>query len=677
MLRQGTTALVAGLAMWLVWSLTGTAQQDGGAGRVRSMNGQVLRLYNELESGTVAPAVARAQADAIIQQRARDLSALIERDPAEALRVAFPADVLSDLATAFPAARRQLESHETWEGAIEYVIEDGLDFRTHRNIRTMSVGTERLFIQFAGNEPAGLENGDVLRVTGVRAGNQLAAENGATIQSAQGRPPKPQPAPCTTQGPQSSIVLLVTMPGVAPPTNVNPFPDVWDMFFNTDGTVLSLTDFWRKNSSDAPSPATAVGTIAPGPNGYWYTLDQVYTPDQVFDIRAAAIRAADADVDFSQYRRVFILVNGLAATTWGGQGTLGCGSLTSDDGTFNASTSWMRAELFDGNIRGPHLAIHEGGHNLGLHHSNSRDFDVEALAAPGAAGVLEEYGDAFSAMGRGVGHYSAPHKFKLGWLPTQVRTITSSGSYSVQPTELAGTIKALKIRRGTDNANWLWVEYRQALDIYDAKLASFVFNPTNPLVYLDEIDSHIYSGGLIHYEDATTGNTSQLLDFTPGSREGATRVPVDWLDPPLVGSWQDAHTGLSITTSSPTSSGLRVDIAYGLGACVESNPSVAISPANPSAKRGQLVTYTVTVTNNDSPECYEKEFNLASSLPAGWPTVFSQATAVVPAASSVSVSMTKTVPANGAFATFPVDASATSGSYSATGSASVTVKPGK
>jgi hypothetical protein len=284
---------------------------------------------------------------------------------------------------------------------------------------------------------------------------------------------------------------------------------------------------------------------------------------------------------------------------------------------------------------------------------------------------------AHAVMGRGVGHYSAPHKFKLGWLPTQVRTITSSGSYSVQPTELAGTIKALKIRRGTDNANWLWVEYRQALDIYDAKLASFVFNPTNPLVYLDEIDSHIYSGGLIHYEDATTGNTSQLLDFTPGSREGATRVPVDWLDPPLVGSWQDAHTGLSITTSSPTSSGLRVDIAYGLGACVESNPSVAISPANPSAKRGQLVTYTVTVTNNDSPECYEKEFNLASSLPAGWPTVFSQATAVVPAASSVSVSMTKTVPANGAFATFPVDASATSGSYSATGSASVTVKPGK
>jgi hypothetical protein len=296
---------------------------------------------------------------------------------------------------------------------------------------------------------------------------------------------------------------------------------------------------------------------------------------------------------------------------------------------------------------------------------------------PGVAGVVEEYSDVFSSMGRGVGHYAAPHKSRLGWLPTQVLTVTGSGAFALQPTEVPGSVQALKIRRGTDNDNWIWVEYRQPLGIYDARLAAPVIH--GQVNYLDASESHIYSGGMVHYQDATTGNFSHLLDMTPLSRLGNTTpiIADDWLDPALVGAWQDPYTGLSITTSNPTGSALTVSVTYGMGACIEANPTVTISPPNPGAKRGQSVTYSVTVTNNDTSPCFTKTFDLASSLPEGWSTTFSQNPVNIPAGSSLSVSMTKAVPTNAALATHVVDASATSGTYSATGIASVTVKPGK
>jgi M6 family metalloprotease-like protein len=467
---------------------------------------------------------------------------------------------------------------------------------------------------------------------------------------------------------------MVTMPGADLPTDVTQ-TGVWDSFFNEGGSLLSLTNYWREASYGL---TWATGAVAPGTVGGWYTLDQVYDDTQNSQIRAAAIRAADPDVDFTQYSRVFIVINGMPGTgTWAGQGTIGCGTLSSNDGSFTASTSWIREGSFATNVRGAFLAMHEAGHNLGLGHSNNRDFESEALAAPGAAGAVEEYGDVFSSMGRGTGHYSTPHKARLGWLTTQVLTVTGNGSFGLQPTEFPGTVQALKIRRGTDNTKWAWVEYRQPYGIYDTRLsAPIVHGQVN---YLDAADSHVYTGGLIHYEDSTTGITSHLLDMTPLSRLGSTTPVIedDWLDPALVGAWFDAYTGLTITTSNPTTGSLTVSVVYGTPGCAAVSPTVAISPSNPGAKRGQNVTFSVTVTNNDTTSCPSKIFDLTSALPSGWSTSFSQNPVTIAAGSSVSVSMTKSVPANAAYATLAVDATASSGTYSGTGSASVTVKPGK
>ena len=83
------------------------------------------------------------------------------------------------------------------------------------------------------------------------------------------------------------------------------------------------------------------------------------------------------------------------------------------------------------------------------------------------------------------------------------------------------------------------------------------------------------------------------------------------------------------------------------------------------------------MTNNDSLSCYGKSFNLSSSLPAGWGTSFSQSSVTLAASSSASVTMTKSIPSNAANGTYSVDATATSATFTGTGLASVTVKPGK
>jgi M6 family metalloprotease-like protein len=596
--------------------------------------GALAKLRN-LPNGET-PAAIRSQASSVIGQRAAVLEALIDENPKEALSLAFSADLLTNLAAAFPDSAQDLESTGEWEGPLEVTIEDGVNLLSHKTVYHMKGGAGQSWNLHFEGEPD-LQSGDVLRVRGVRVRSEVAALGNGTVTGTM----VAGASMCSTLGAQRSIVLLVNMPGTTPPAITT--EDVRSIFFGTSGR--SVSGFWRENSY---GQAWAEGDVRG-----WYTLDANYTCDQYPSIRDAAVRAADRDVDFSQYSRVFLIINGMGGDCgWAGLSNVGCGStINTAEGSFTVSTAWMYAGYFSNPDYGVEISTHEGGHSLGLGHASTRDFGDEPLGALGAAGTLDEYGDRFSAMGFwNLGHYAAPAKAKLGWM-TNYLTVSGNGSFVVQPTESLGSVQALKIQRGSDTSKFLWVEYRQNIGLYDSMV--------NPAVF---------SGALIHYQDSTTGSKTHLLDFTP--------ITTAFTDPPLVGSWTDPYTSLSLRVSNATSSALNLDVNYGGSSpCITSTPTVGLSPLNPSVVEGGNVNYTVTITNNDTASCSPRNFSMTSLVPGAWPTTFAQNTVTVSPASQNWTSMTKTVPAGTVAATYSVDAVANSVSNSISATANVTVMP--
>jgi len=635
--------IVAAIASGLITIGSGAlfGQQANTQGQqVRSLNNQLLQVYARLAAlpnPQAAAAIAeRSQAASVIQQRAVTLQKLIQQNPSEALSLAFSEDLLSGLRNTFPESAKSLESVGSWEGPLEYFIEDGSDLKTYRKHYHVTVGDQTLNVHFA-HEPADLQSGNTLHVTGVRVGTEVAADSGSVTGTATGAA-----AMCTPLGDQRTLVLLLTTPGV-------PAPALTPAYFSSllfDSSGQSLSEFWRESSYGA---TTASGDVLG-----WYTLDANYTCDQTDQIRDAAIRAVDSVVDFRQYSRIFLILSGVyGGCGWAGLATVGCSSLSSaGDGYFTASTAWMYSDIFFSRPTAVTLVSHEGGHNLGLDHASTQDFHPETLGVPGSSGVISEYGDEFSAMSTAsFGHYASPHKARLGWFTSDVQTVTTSGSFSIQPTEIPGALHALKVRRGTDDNNWLWLEYRQPIGVFDTTLKP-----------------QIFGGALIHYQDATTRLYTRLLDFTPAT--------TSFSDPALLAgqSWVDPYTNVSIATDNASSTGLNVSVAYGPPVCTEASPTVSLSPANPSAYAGNAVQYAVTVTNKDSEQCAPRSFGLSSLVP-GWETTFSQDSLVLSPSTSASLTMSKLVPVSTPPATYSVDAMATSSNVSSDGTANVTVVP--
>jgi M6 family metalloprotease-like protein len=632
-MRSKTRVLFAIFVSFFLTVTAASAQAPGD--EIRNLNGQILRLQADVDKAAPGvQAMLRAQATPLLARRAQLLETLTRQDPAEALRVGFPPEVLARLAAAFPQSVSLLEVRGVWRGPIEYLIVDDATLSRHESIVRLAVNGRPRRVRFAAGEPPDLKSGDLLRLEGLLAGGELAAATSAVEATA---------LTCSTLGVQRSVVLLVTFPGVAPPSAVTP-QAIYDIFFAPSGR--SLDGYWREVSS---GKASASGDVFG-----WFTLDKLYDCSDYYNLRDAAIRAADPYVDFRNYTRVFIVFP-VSSCSYAGLATVSCTSLSAPgDGAFSASVAWLVANYMGTRDTGVKLVAHEAGHNLGLSHAASRDFGAEALGPLGVQGTLSEYGDVFSAMGSwNFGHYAAPHKLKLGWYASgaQVADVETSGSFSLQPAEITPAgLQALRIRRGTGNNAWLWLEYRRPLGAYDSTLPSQVF-----------------SGALIHYQDSLTGNKTHLLDFTPETSS--------WSDPALATgrSWTDPYSDVSIRVESATSSALTVSVNYGTAPCVRSNPSLSMSPAIASVYPGSSAGYQVTLANRDTGACPSSVFTLASGEPAGWGTGFSASTVTLAPGQSATVTLTKTAPAAAPLGTYTVAVSASDGLRSVAASASCSV----
>lgn len=614
---------------------SGAAFAQGNSDNVRTLNNRVLQFHGAIQRAANAAEAAqiRSQAAPVITSRAAALTALIREDSNAALGLAFSQDLRNDLAAKFPEVANSLEQHGTWSGTSDHLIFDDPERRFRRFQVSVKSGNEILEIYSAG-EPHCV-SGNTLSSTGIRINNVVAA--GSTNVTASGT----AGAGCSTLGPQSTAVILVQFPSYPLPSTVTS-AGVSDIFFADAGK--SVNTYWKEASYNQ---ASATGQVF-GP----YTLSTDYTCDQYSAMRTAAIAAADPYVNFTQFNRIFIVFPSGAGCSWAGLGTLGCSTLSSADGSFQASTSWLLASYMGSVDNGVKLATHEGGHNLTLHHSSSRDFGSEAVGPLGMMGTFSEYGDPHSTMGSwNFGHYPAPHKVLMGWLPSSnVTTVESPGPRTVLPFEnsVPGGVQALKIRRGTGGNSWLWVEYRQPIGLYDSTL-----------------NTQVHSGALVHMEDSTTGTHTHLVDFTTGTSS--------FSDSALTGAWTDPYTNLNLAVTGANASGLSVDVGYRALTCdLRVQPTVTISPANPSVMAGSSYSFSVSVTNHDHLGCGSSTFALSSTAP-DWTTSFSSSSLTLTPGQTLSVTMTKFVPVGYTPGTYALNALATDANHSGVGSNNITV----
>jgi M6 family metalloprotease-like protein len=703
------------LASGLVFAQGGAAAGESqAAAHMRGLNNSLLNLHGQMQQADAhSTSALRSQAATVIAQRSGALVKLIQSDPRAALSFAFSPELLADLAAKFPESAGLLEAHATATGPVQHWIADYPGFKTSKSIWRMKTVSGSLDLHFAAGEPGTLRSDQALQVTGVVAGSAMAVDTSVILNTgpissvshsilptqpnwqlaawqsplwltfgfvfagprrrtiarrkaaalmqqavvyamvasliALGVVPAVGQNSCTTTGVQNTLVILVNLPNGALPAAVT-VPAAQDVFFANNTAGPSLDGFLREASYGKTSAAGQV--IGP------FNLTGTYT--SCSDVGGAVLNdalaaAISSGVNLNSYSRVFLVLPDIFGCGWAGFASNSC-TISSPSGSFNASVAFVAAAYITPRNQGVETVSHEMGHNLGLLHAGTITSGTDILGPVTSPGVENDMGDYWTTMGSPeMGLYPAPQKAEvLGWLTsgTNVQTVQSSGTFTLQPLESASTgLQALKVQRGTGNNASLWIEYRQPVGSYDSTLFSQPF-----------------SGALIHYEDPNVffGHT-YLPDFNPSDLTGNS---------PALGvgqTWTDPYSNLALSVVSANSSGLTVNVNYGAVPCTPSNPTVTVSPLNPSTLPGGSASYAMQVASNDSSGCASSTFNLTSSQPSNWGTSFSANSVTVAPGKSASVTMYKTGPATTPPGTYAVDASAGNSTYVGSGTANVTV----
>jgi hypothetical protein len=615
---QRVKILLIGLFLALAWTSPAFSAPDKRAD-AEALTRSLVGLNTTYQKAAPAAKSKALQQliDATVERQAL-LAELIKTDPGAMLRTAIPARIRNQM----PAEVREfIEQRVDLEGELEVIYEDYAD-GSHRLRHTLKADGERISLHFKA-QPPGLLSGTPAKIHGVLLGDAMAVESGeddiltlALDGEADGGSNNGVSAPApNTFGEQRTVVLLVNFQNDSfnTPWTVN---ETWNLVFDT------VSGYFDENSYQQ--------TWLSGDVFGWYTLPIDSTVCNSTQIASEARLAAEnMGVDFTNYARFVYLFPRNSGCGWSGLGTVG--------GT--PSESWINGKFKLGTIG------HEFGHNFGLQHSHALECGNTTLGTDCAS---YEYGDHFDIMGNyTAGHLNAFQKAQLGWLgygsSPLVTTVETAGSYALEPYESNGTgPKALKVLKGVDlitgTQSWYYLEYRQALGA-DAFLAG---------------NSNILNGVVFHTGTDSDSRSSYQLDMTPASEVSGY---YDWEDSALEQGrdYDDPESGANISTVFSNAEGATVEVRYGAPTCVRYSPALSFSPAQSDwVVPGTLVSYGVTVTNQDSLDCAASSFDLEVTPPANWTAAFSQTLPPLEPGTGATVTLEVTSSTNAVDGFYPV-----------------------
>jgi hypothetical protein len=280
---------------------------------------------------------------------------------------------------------------------------------------------------------------------------------------------------------------------------------------------------------------------------------------------------------------------------------------------------------------------HEIGHNINAGHSSG--YSCGAKSIDNYTGCsINEYGDPSDIMSVSTGlQWNGPHKVSNGWIPSaQIQTVTVTGRYTIAPLESTTTsaTQILKIRKPNGGQyptipDYYYVSYRQPIGAFDTSL---------------QVAQK--SGASIHiWNDQTAWNT-YAIDTTPGDSNFGNAALSDGK------TFTDSINNIIIKQISHDANGVTLDITpSNIPICARSDQTAtSLPPLSQTGKPGDVKTYSVTVTNNDSSACGASTFNVYLS-PITWTN--NTASLTLNPGASGTVSRTVTPPAGTTDGSYP------------------------